>query len=71
MQIRKLVLETGDLVLLSTFYETVLEIPAFQGKDFFMLSENRHWYPTDNKPAVIFPMEIEFENKGKEYLLKI
>ena len=38
---------------------------------FIIVSEHRNWYPTNNKPAVIFPMEIEFENKGKEYLLKI
>ena len=37
MQIKKLVLETGDSVLVSAFYESVLEIPAFQGKEFFIL----------------------------------
>ena len=38
---------------------------------FIIVSEHRNWYPTNNKPADIFPMEIEFENKGKEFLLKI
>jgi hypothetical protein len=37
---------------------------------FIIVSEHRSWYPTNDKPAGIFPMEIEFENKGKEYLLK-
>jgi hypothetical protein len=36
-----------------------------------IVSEHRNWYPTNNKPAGIFPMEIEFESKGKEYVFKL
>jgi hypothetical protein len=32
---------------------------------FIVVPENRNWYPT-NKPAGIFPMNVEFENKGKK-----
>ena len=32
---------------------------------FIVVPENRNWYPT-NKPAGIFPMNVQFENKGKK-----
>jgi hypothetical protein len=37
---------------------------------FVIVPEHRHWYPTD-KPSKIFPMTIEFDNRGKSYNLKI
>ena len=36
---------------------------------FIVVPENRNWFPTD-KASGIFPMEIQFENDGKEYMLK-
>jgi catechol-2,3-dioxygenase len=38
---------------------------------FIIVSEHRKWYTTNDKEAGIFPMEIEFRNKDKEYLLKL
>jgi catechol 2,3-dioxygenase-like lactoylglutathione lyase family enzyme len=37
---------------------------------FIVVPENRNWFPTD-KASGIFPMEIQFENEGKEYKLKV
>jgi hypothetical protein len=37
---------------------------------FIVVPDNRNWFPT-TIPSGIFPMEIQFENKGKEYTLKV
>jgi hypothetical protein len=37
---------------------------------FVIVPEYRNWFPTD-KPAGIFPMNVEFESAGKEYRLEI
>lgn len=37
---------------------------------FIVVPEKRNWFPTD-KASGIFPMEILFENEGKEYILKV
>jgi catechol-2,3-dioxygenase len=37
---------------------------------FIIVPENRNWYPT-NKPAEIYPMQIEFEEDGKRFTLNI
>lgn len=36
---------------------------------FIVVPENRNWFPT-SIPSGIFPMEVHFQNDGKEYLLK-
>lgn len=36
---------------------------------FIIVPENRNWFPTD-KPAGIFPMEVEFENGTRKWELK-
>ena len=35
---------------------------------FIVVPEERNWYPT-SKPCGIFPMEVQFENGGKKYVL--
>jgi catechol-2,3-dioxygenase len=57
-----------------SYFDKQPPLPHFRaiGDDeglFIVVPENRNWFPT-NKPSGIFPMEIRFENKGKEYLLK-
>jgi len=37
---------------------------------FIVVPENRNWFPTD-KPSGVFPMEIQFTNDGREYVLKM
>jgi catechol 2,3-dioxygenase-like lactoylglutathione lyase family enzyme len=37
---------------------------------FIVVPENRNWFPTE-KPSGIFPMEVQFENGGKEYVLNV
>jgi hypothetical protein len=53
-----------------SFFSKQPPLPQFKaiGDDeglFIVVPENRNWYPTD-KPAGIFPMNIEFENNGKK-----
>lgn len=36
---------------------------------FIVVPEHRNWYPTD-KPAGIFPMTVEFENEGVNFMLE-
>jgi hypothetical protein len=54
-----------------SYFDKQPPLPQFKavGDDeglFIIVPENRNWFPT-SKPAGIFPMEIEFENKGKVY----
>jgi len=35
---------------------------------FIVVPENRNWFPT-NKSSGIFPMEVKFENDGREYIM--
>jgi hypothetical protein len=37
---------------------------------FIIVPEDRNWYPTD-RPAGIFPMEVNFEEKGKNFTLQM
>jgi catechol-2,3-dioxygenase len=37
---------------------------------FIVVPDNRNWFPT-TIPSGIFPMEIQFENKGKEYVVNL
>ena len=37
---------------------------------FIVVPENRNWFPT-NKPSGIFPMEIQFTNDAREYVLQM
>ena len=37
---------------------------------FIVVPDNRNWFPT-TIPSGLFPMEIQFENKGKEYTLEV
>ena len=37
---------------------------------FVIVPEHRNWYPT-HKPSGIFPMIVEFDNRGKSYSLEI
>ena len=57
-----------------SYFDKQPPLPQFRavGDDeglFIIVPNYRNWFPT-SKPAVIFPMEIEFENYGKKYGLK-
>jgi catechol 2,3-dioxygenase-like lactoylglutathione lyase family enzyme len=56
-----------------SYFEKQPPLPQFKaiGDDdglFIVVPEKRNWYPT-TRPCGIFPMEVQFENEGKEYVL--
>jgi len=56
------------------YFSKQLPLPTFKalGDDeglFIIVPENRNWYST-NKPAGIFPLDVEFENGGNHYHVK-
>jgi len=58
-----------------SYFDKQPPLPQFRaiGDDnglFIVVPENRNWFPTD-KPSGIFPMEIQFVNEGREYVLKM
>ena len=58
-----------------SYFDKQPPLPQFRaiGDDeglFIVVPENRNWFPTDN-PSGIFPMEIQFANESKEYILKM
>jgi len=58
-----------------SYFDKQPPLPQFKdiGNDeglFIVVPENRNWYPT-SKPSGIFPMEIQFVNQSKEYVLKM
>jgi hypothetical protein len=57
-----------------SYFDKQPPLPKFRamGDDeglFVIVPEHRNWYPTD-KPSGIFPMVVEFDNKGKSHLWK-
>ena len=55
------------------YFEKQPPLPQFKaiGDDeglFIAVPEKRNWYPT-SKPCGIFPMEVQFNNDGKRYVL--
>jgi hypothetical protein len=55
------------------YFDKQPPLPQFRaiGDDeglFIVVPDNRNWFPT-NKPSGIFPIEVQFENNGKEYIL--
>jgi hypothetical protein len=72
-------LDTGTENLLKqhrlNYFDKQAPLPQFKaiGDDqglFIVVPENRNWYPTKKK-AGIFPMTIEFDNKGSSYVLNL
>jgi len=58
-----------------SYFDKQPPLPQFRaiGDDkglFIVVPENRNWFPT-NKPSGIFPMEIHFANKSREFVLKM
>ena len=58
-----------------SYFDKQPPLPHFKavGNDeglFIIVPEDRNWFPTD-KPSGVFPIEIEFENAGKKYALKL
>ena len=58
-----------------SYFDKQPPLPKFRamGDDhglFVIVPEHRNWYPTD-KPSEIFPMTVEFDNKGSIYSLAI
>jgi len=58
-----------------SYFAKQAPLPQFRaiGDDdglFIVVPENRNWFPT-TIPSVIFPMEIQFENNGKEFMLNL
>ena len=56
-----------------SYFDKQPPLPKFRamGDDhglFVIVPEHRNWYPTD-KPSEIFPMTVEFDNRGKSYSL--
>ena len=58
-----------------SYFDKQPPLPQFRaiGDDeglFIVVPEKRNWYPT-TKASGIFPMEVMFENEGKEYTLHL
>jgi hypothetical protein len=58
-----------------SYFDKQPPLPKFRamGDDeglFIIVPEHRNWYPTD-KPSGIFPMVVEFYNRGKNYNLEM
>lgn len=56
-----------------SFFDKQPPFPNFKavGDDeglFIIVTDHRHWYPT-SKPSAVFPVELTFEQKGKNYNL--
>lgn len=58
-----------------SYFSKQSPLPQFRaiGDDeglFVVVHEHRNWYPTD-KPSAIFPMSIEFDERGRSFNLKL